>query len=92
MLLLLQLLQPAAAVRYRVPDGKNCCCGSLHLIPELSISSFKHEIFSMYPLAVPSRRFFTDNTYHTTSVITGMRGAKAGVPAPAEPPCMLVML
>ena len=56
-ILLLLLL---AAVRHRVPDGKICCCGSLHLIPVLSFSSLKHDLFSMYPLAVLShfhRRF-----------------------------------
>ena len=39
-LLLLQLAAVllAAAVRHRVPDGKNCCCGSLNLIPALSFS------------------------------------------------------
>ena len=38
----------AAAVRHRVPDGKNCCCGSLHLIPMSSFSSFKHNVNLMY--------------------------------------------
>ena len=31
--LLLQVQLHAAAVRHRVPDCENCCCGSLHLIP-----------------------------------------------------------
>ena len=56
----------AAAVRHRVPGIKICFRGSLHLIPVLSISSFKH-IFLMYPLAVLSqfqRRFFTYTIYH----------------------------
>ena len=26
------MLQLAAAIRHRVPDGINCCCGSLDLI------------------------------------------------------------
>ena len=50
--LLLQLLLIAATVCQRVPDGKICCRGSLHLIPFSSFSSFKHDLFSMYPLAV----------------------------------------
>ena len=37
-----------AAVRHRLPDGKNCCCGSLHLIPVFSFSSFKHNERLMY--------------------------------------------
>ena len=32
LLLLLQLLLHAAAVRHRVPDGKYCSCASLHLM------------------------------------------------------------
>ena len=54
----------------------------LHLIPVFSFSSFKHDLFFMYPLAVLLSHVqprFTYNTYHTSSVITGMRGAKAGV-------------
>ena len=69
MLVLLQLLLLAAAVRHRVQDSKICCCGSLHLILAFSFSSFKHDLFSMYPLAVLShsqRRLFTYNTYPGT--------------------------
>ena len=51
---ILLLLQLAAAVRNRVPDGKTCCCGSLNLIPVFCSSSFKHDLFFMYPLAVLS--------------------------------------
>ena len=43
----------------------------------------------MYPLAVLShsrRRCFTYNTYHTSSVITGMCEAKAGVSPPRRSP------
>ena len=47
LLLLMQLLLHAAAVRHRVPDGKVCWCGSLHLIP-VSSSSFKHNLLLMY--------------------------------------------
>ena len=47
LLLLLQLA--AAAVRHRVPDVKNCCRGSLNLIPVLSFSSFKYyQVFNFY--------------------------------------------
>ena len=81
---------------HRAPDGQICCCGSLHLIPVFSFFSFKHDIFSMYPLAVLShlqQRFFTYSTYHTSSVIAGMRGAKAGVSPPRRrPPCILLCL
>ena len=55
----------AAAVRHRVPHGKNWCCGSLHLIPVFSFSSFKHDLFSMSPLAVLldlQRWFFSYDT------------------------------
>ena len=34
----------AAAVRHRVPDGKICCCGSLHLIPVFFFLLFKHTL------------------------------------------------
>ena len=45
----------AAAVRHRVTDGKFCCCGSFHMIPMFSFSSFKHGILITYvPLAVLS--------------------------------------
>ena len=40
----------AAAARHRVPDGKICCCGSLHPIPVSSFSSSKYDLFLMYPL------------------------------------------
>ena len=59
-MLLLQLPLLAAVVRHRVPDGKICFRGSLHLIPVFYFSSFHYELFSMYPLAVLShlqRRF-----------------------------------
>ena len=45
----MQLHAAAAAVGHRVPDGKNCCCDSLHLIPLFSFSaSFKHDLLLMY--------------------------------------------
>ena len=69
--LLLQLLLLAAAVRHRVPGGKICSLGSLHLIPVFYFSSSQHDVFSMYPLAVLShfqRRFFS-LTYHTSLVL-----------------------
>ena len=44
------LLLPAA-VRHRVPDGKNVA-GSLSLIPVFYFSSFKRDLFFIYPLAV----------------------------------------
>ena len=49
LLLLLELLLHAAAVRHRVPDRKICCYGSLHLIKVFSSSSsFKHNLLPMY--------------------------------------------
>ena len=45
---ILVLLPLLLAVRHRVPDGKNCSRGSLHLIPVFSFSSFKHDLFSLY--------------------------------------------
>ena len=43
----LLLLQPPlhASVRDRVPDGKSCCCGSLHLILVFSFSSYSKTIY-----------------------------------------------
>ena len=76
----------AGAVRHRVPDGTFCCCASLHLIPVFSFSFFKHDIFLMHALAVLSQLQprFTYNTYHTSSVVTGIRGAKEGVSPPGR--------
>ena len=50
--------------------------GSLSLIPVFSLSSFKHDLFWMYPLAVPRRVYGLD--LHTSSVGTSMCEAKAG--------------
>ena len=76
----------AGAVRHRVPDGTFCCCASLHLIPVFSFSFFKHDIFLMHALAVLSQLQprFTYNTYHTSSVVTGIRGAQEGVSPPGR--------
>ena len=82
------LLLLAAAVRHRVPDDIICCCGLMHVIPVFS--SFKHDFFFMYPLALLSHEQprLTYNTHRTSSKITGMRGAKAGVSPPRRiPPC-----
>ena len=43
-----------STVRHRFSDCKICCCGCSQLIPVFSSSSFKHDAFSMYPLAVLS--------------------------------------
>ena len=43
-----------AAVCHRVPDDAICSYGLVHLIPVFSFSSFKHDLFLMYPLAVLS--------------------------------------
>ena len=60
------VLLRAAAVRRRVPDDAICSCGLLHLIPVFSFSSFKHDIFLMYHVAVLShvRPRFTCNPMH----------------------------
>ena len=90
LLILLLLLQHAAAVRHRVPDGNICCCGSLHLIPVFSFIQTQFT-FNARTLAVLSRLQprFTYNTHniYTSLVITGMRGAKAGVSPPRRSPC-----
>ena len=90
LLLLLQPLLLAAAVRHRVPDDKNCCW-----FAESDSSVFflviKHDLFLMYPLAVLSylRPGFAHNT---SSVITGIRGAKGGrQPAAAKTPCIYLV-
>ena len=70
----------AAAVRRRVPGDTICCCDFLHLIPVFSFSSFQHELFLCTPWQYLSHvhpRFV-----YTSSVITGMCGAKAGVSPP----------
>ena len=80
-----------------------CCCSSpcvgwqnllLWFIASDSfyISLFSHDILSMYPLAVLphlQRRFLLIvRIYHISSVITCMRGAKAGVSSTRRsPPC-----
>ena len=83
----------AAAVRHRVPSNTICCCGLLHLIPVFYFSSSKHELFLMYPLTVLSActaSIYLSYKYYTSSLITGMRGAKAGVGPPRRsPPCIL---
>ena len=88
LLLLLQLLLLAVAP---------CCCYSSSCVGwqnlllvhwiwfQCYFSSFKFDLFFMYPLAVQWHlrpRF----AYNTFSVITGMRGAKAGVSRPRWSP------
>ena len=66
------LLLLAAANRHRVPEGKVCSRGSLHLIPVFSFSSFKHDFFHCTPwqyCRIFSVDFFTHNAYHTSSVL-----------------------
>ena len=53
-LLLMQLLLLAADVRFGVPDGQICWCGSLNLIQAFLFLSPKHDIFLVHPLAVQS--------------------------------------
>ena len=76
----------AAAVVHRVPDGKNCC-GFNESDSSVFFLSIQTRFILMYPLAVLSHsrpRF----AYKISSVITGMRGAKAGVSPPRRStPC-----
>ena len=77
----------AAAVRHRVPDGK-IVAGSLNLIPSSVFFLFIQTRFfkCMYPLAVLSH--LRARFAYTSSVITGIRGAKAAVGPPRRsPPC-----
>ena len=54
---------------------QNCCCGSVHLIQVFSFSSFKHDFFSMHPLAVRTAAFSASiflliiHIIHTSSVL-----------------------
>ena len=88
----------AAAVRHRVPDGKICCCGSLHLIPVFFSLHSNTTYFQCTPwqfCRIYSVGFLpnTKYTYHASSVITGMRRAKAGVSPPRRsPPCVTAVL
>ena len=74
-----------AAVRRRVPDGQ--IAGSLNLIPVLSFSSFKRDSVLMVPLGSTAFVAYSASIcLRTLSVITGKRGAKAGVsPARRSP-------
>ena len=82
-LLLLQLQYcclPLLIVIVYVSDGKICCCGSLHSIPVY----FFLFIQKLFVLNVPIgsttvASIYLVNTYHTSSVITCMRGARTGV-------------
>ena len=63
-----------------------------NLIPVRYFSSFKHDCFFYVPLG--STVAFTTSIcphYYTSSVIAGMRGAKAGVRRPRRsPPCIIL--
>ena len=72
------------AVRHLVPDVAKFVAGSLNLIPVFSSSSFKPDLFLIHPLAVCCRIYRLD--LPTSSVITGMRGAKAGISLPRRSP------
>ena len=62
--------------------------GLLNLIPVFSFSSSKPDVFLMYPLSVLCRIHGLD--LRTSSVITGMRRANAGViPPRTSHPCVL---
>ena len=60
--------------------------GSTNLIPVVSFCAFKRKILFMYPLAILLRT--CDLDWPTSSVITGMRGDKAGISPPRRKlPC-----
>ena len=42
------LLLHAAAVRHRVPDGKICCCSSLHLVQMFFSLHHSHTIYLLF--------------------------------------------
>ena len=86
----------SAAVGHRVPDCKICCCGSLHLIPVFPFSLFKHDLFSMYPLAVLlqlQHRFFTYSTYiiHPRQ-LRARAEPKRALPRRGEAPLVVVVV
>ena len=72
------LLLPAA-IRHRVPDGQ-ICCWFIDSDPSVFFIFNQTRFILMHPLAVPYRIDGLD--LPTSSVITGMRGAKAGVSPP----------
>ena len=88
-LLLPQLLLLAAAVRDRVPDGKICSRGSLHLIPVFSFSSFEHLFLPCTPwkycriFSVDSFRYFT---YRTSSVLRACAKLRRALDRPGGAP------
>ena len=80
-LLLMKLLLFAADVRYGVPDGQICWCGSLNLIPAFLFLSLIHDLFWVHPLAVQSHSWPRFAKY-TSTVMTGIHGSQAGVSLP----------
>ena len=79
----------AAAVRHRVADGETCCwfIESDSLQCFLSLYSNTIDFCCMHSLAVRSH-IWPRYAHTASSVITGMRGAKAGVSPPRRsPPC-----
>ena len=86
-LLLLLQQQLLFVIVCRMP---NFFAGSLNLIPVFSFSSFERDLFLMHPLAVLCRIYGLDLL---RLVITGMRGANAGVSSPRRsPPCIINIL
>ena len=83
------LLFPAA-VRHRVPDGR-ICCWFIESDPSASfLFSFKRDLFLMVVRLGSTWCRIYGLDLPTSSVITGMRGAKAGVSSPWRSPyCIL---
>ena len=82
---LLLLLQLAGAVHLRVPDGKICCCGLLNLIPVLSFHSNTIDCLDA-PWSYCCTYGLDFANYNTSSTISDIRGAKAGVSPPRRSP------
>ena len=70
------------AVRHRVPDGQICCC---FIKSDPSDVFLKRDLFFMVPLGSTVSHVHP-RLICTYSVITGMRGAKAGVSPPRRTP------
>ena len=105
---LLLLLLLCVLIRMCLLPLQCCCCSSscagwqnlflwlLHLTP-FFLSLIQRRCIFNVPLdstvACIASIYLYDNTDHTSSVITGMRGAKAGVSPPRRsPPCLLLPL
>ena len=82
----------AAAVCHRVPDG-NLLLWSIASDSRVVFPFIQTRFIFRVPLGSTEASIYLINTYHTSSVIAGMRGSKAGVSPPRRSsPCMPVWL